>query len=268
MQDAFRVLEQTSRTFFVPIQRLPDPLRLAVASAYLCMRAIDEIEDHPRLPAHVKGRLLAEVSLHLQGAASEGSLESFVAAFGEHAAELPEVTLRLHEWALLAPPTIQARVWDAIASMADRMGYWAELGFDVRSEEDLDRYTYGVAGAVGILLCDLWAWHDGTTTHRGDAIGFGRGLQAVNIARNRADDFAHGVDFYPRGWTDAQMWAYARRHLSIADRYTAALPKGPIREFCAIPLALAWATVAALEQGREKLTRGEVNEVVAKALLA
>jgi farnesyl-diphosphate farnesyltransferase len=266
MQDAFRVLEQTSRTFFLPIQRLPDPLRHAVASSYLCMRAIDEIEDHPRLPAHVKGRLLADVSLHLQGAASEGVLSSFVAAFGEHAADLPEVTLRLHEWALLAPAPIQARVWDAIAAMADRMGYWSEIGFDVRTEEDLDRYTYGVAGAVGILLCDLWAWHDGTKTHRGDAIGFGRGLQAVNIARNRADDFARGIDFYPRGFADADMRGYARRHLAIADRYTRELPKGPIREFCAIPLALAWATLEALEQGREKLTRGEVNEVVAKAL--
>ena len=39
--DALRVLEETSRTFFLPIIRLPKGLQEAVASAYLCLRAID-----------------------------------------------------------------------------------------------------------------------------------------------------------------------------------------------------------------------------------
>ena len=47
--DALRVLQETSRTFFVPIRELPAELQEVIASAYLCMRAIDEIEDHPRL---------------------------------------------------------------------------------------------------------------------------------------------------------------------------------------------------------------------------
>jgi farnesyl-diphosphate farnesyltransferase len=48
-KEALHMLEQTSRTFFIPIMRLDEGLQEAVASAYLCMRAIDEIEDHPEL---------------------------------------------------------------------------------------------------------------------------------------------------------------------------------------------------------------------------
>ena len=38
-----KVLEETSRTFFIPIVRLPEVCQEAVASAYLTLRAIDEI---------------------------------------------------------------------------------------------------------------------------------------------------------------------------------------------------------------------------------
>jgi len=37
------ILEETSRTFYIPIVKLPVGVQEAVASAYLCLRAIDEI---------------------------------------------------------------------------------------------------------------------------------------------------------------------------------------------------------------------------------
>ena len=42
-EDVMDTLRATSRTFFIPIFHLPPGLQEAVASAYLCMRAIDEI---------------------------------------------------------------------------------------------------------------------------------------------------------------------------------------------------------------------------------
>ena len=45
-KDALTVLKETSRTFYIPITKLPSGVQEAVASAYLCLRAIDEIEDH------------------------------------------------------------------------------------------------------------------------------------------------------------------------------------------------------------------------------
>jgi farnesyl-diphosphate farnesyltransferase len=40
-KSALKVLEETSRTFYIPIAKLPEQAQEAVASAYLCLRAID-----------------------------------------------------------------------------------------------------------------------------------------------------------------------------------------------------------------------------------
>ena len=60
-----KVLEETSRTFYIPIALLPEGIREAVASAYLCLRAIDEVEDHPKLENSVKAKILRSMSVKL-----------------------------------------------------------------------------------------------------------------------------------------------------------------------------------------------------------
>jgi farnesyl-diphosphate farnesyltransferase len=259
---AFDILATTSRTFFIPIAGLPVPLREAVASGYLCLRAIDEIEDHPDLDNVLKARLLRWVALQLQAPFNAEDLERDLRA---QAPALPEVSVRIGEWALLPPHDIAPRIWDATASMAARMAEWADCSWEVQTEADLDRYTFGVAGAVGLLLSDLWAWHDGTQTDRANAIGFGRGLQAVNILRNRRDDLERGVNYFPAGWSTDEMHAYARRNLVMANAYTGSLSNGPARDFCSIPLALASATLDALARGEVKLDRHTVQVLVSQA---
>ncbi|GBL10490.1 hypothetical protein MSj_01980 [Microcystis aeruginosa Sj] len=259
--NALTILQETSRTFYIPISRLPDRLLEAVASAYLCMRAIDEVEDHPDLDNFSKAQILRQISLNLQAGTQNSTKEDFT--FGlVHREILPEVTLRIGEWAMLAPDSIAPRVWDATAAMADRMAYWAGNNWDIRTEVQLDQYTFSVAGAVGLLLSDLWNWYDGTQTNRSYAIGFGRGLQAVNIARNHGEDLRRGVSFLPQGWTMSDIHNYARRNLKLADYYTQSLPKGPALDFCKIPLALAHGTLEVLALGKEKLSRSDVIALV------
>ena len=233
-KDALEILKETSRTFYIPIRRLPLGLQEAVASAYLCMRAIDEIEDHPELDNHTKAKLLQSVSLTFQAAVDGFAIDDFSAALSNYHplqngliqplreiespssedgelgdgvkkdlhslpisssaprgpespqfqrgplsppsphlpicpsldAPLAEVTTRIGEWAVLAPATIAPRIWDATAAMADRMAHWANNNWEIHTEADLDRYTFGVAGAVGLILSDLWSWYDGTPTNR------------------------------------------------------------------------------------------------------
>jgi len=265
-KSALEVLKETSRTFYIPISQLPAGLKEAVASAYLCMRAIDEIEDHPDLDNSLKSKLLQTISLTLQSATDSFDTDDLAAALTQHTHLLPEVSVRVGEWAVLAPSTIAPRVWDATAAMSDRMAYWASNNWKVQTQADLDRYTFSVAGAVGLLLSDLWAWHDGTQTNRTHAIAFGRGLQAVNILRNHTEDLARGVEFYPEGWTDERMQTYARRNLVLADAYTGALPLGPALNFCQIPLTLAHATLDAMAQGETKLSRTKVIALVAQLM--
>lgn len=261
---ALQVLEETSRTFYMPIVRLPKGLQEAVAAGYLCMRAIDEIEDHPSLDASIKAHLLQEICLLLDSQTSVERFdhERFQALFAPYREQLPEVTLRLSEWACYAPAFIAARVWEATSAMAGRMRDWVLNGFAVQSQADLDRYTYSVAGAVGLLLCDLWTWFEHVQIHRSLAIQFGRALQSVNILRNRKEDLQRGVDFYPQDWGDAEMQTYARRNLGDFDAYLQGLAANTFTDFVNIPRALAYATLDALAEGREKLSRADVLRIL------
>jgi farnesyl-diphosphate farnesyltransferase len=228
------------------------------------MRAIDEIEDHQELGTADKSRLLQRVGLIMQSQTTinDHVLFELEAAFQPFKNFLPEVTLRVGDWACHAPRMISPRIWDATAAMADRMAHWVERNWEMRTETDLDAYTYSVAGAVGLLLCDIWAWFDGTQIDRNAAIHFGRGLQAVNILRNRKDDLSRKVDYYPKGWTREQMFCYARRNLTFAKGGVKDMPRDAFKYLVEIPLLLAEATLEVLEGGQEKLTRVQVMKIV------
>lgn len=260
-----KMLEQTSRTFFIPINRMPIGLQEATASAYLCMRAIDEIEDHADLSNIDKVELLRNVSFTLQSFSYEDGAdlnESLDHIFAPYRRTLPQVSLRLGDWARHAPADIAPRVMADTAAMADRMAHWASVNWVIRSRTDLDAYTYSVAAAVGLLMCDIAAWYDGAQLDRSHAIHFGRGLQVTNIVRNRRDDLARGVDFYPPTWTDDDARGYALYWLGKTSQYAETLPEAPFSYFIKIPLALAQATLGALSNGQLKLTREDVLAIV------
>jgi farnesyl-diphosphate farnesyltransferase len=263
--DFLRVLKDTSRTFFIPIVRLPRRLQEAVGGAYLCMRAIDEIEDHPSLENEVKASILHRLSWALQAqlaSANQADASLIDGIFSTYQGLLPEVTLRIGDWLAKAPGEIAPRIWDATIAMADRMAYWVERNWSIETQADLDSYTFSVAGAVGLLLCDIWAWFDGSQVDRQAAIQFGRGLQSVNILRNKEEDAQRGVDFFPEGWGEKQMFDYARYNLAQAKAGATAVSMGIFKHLMEIPLALAEATLQARENGQEKLTRSQVMQIV------
>lgn len=113
--------------------------------------------------------------------------------------------MRLAEWIFYCPESFRARVVDCTATMADRMAFWAERNWRIEGVEDLDAYTFAVAGAVGLILCEIWEWFEGSKTSRSLAIGYGRGLQSVNILRNSGEDKERGVFFYPPNWTQKDV---------------------------------------------------------------
>ena len=264
-KEAMHILKLTSRTFYIPITLLKRELRLTVGSAYLCMRAIDEIEDHEKLENNEIERLLrATQELLLQEGAFDR--DAYRALLADYEKVLPEVTLRLADWIEVCPEGIRDKVKASTAEMAGGMADWAKKDWEIKTKSDLDSYTYYVAGLVGVMLSDIWKWYDGTETDRDLAVGFGRGLQAVNILRNQDEDYEErGVRFIPDGWTRADVFDYARNNLAAADKYLEQISTKNIRLFCRIPLSLAKRTLKAMEQGREKISREEVEEVVTEA---
>lgn len=259
-KEAMHVLKLTSRTFYIPIKLLKPSLKETVASAYLCMRAVDEIEDHVELDIEVKQHLLTETSKLLQqDTFDDDAYEELVKPYQS---QLPEVTMRLGDWIRFCPDDIEGKVTDSTGVMADGMAKWAGKKWIVETEEDLDDYTYYVAGLVGVMLSDIWEWYDGTKTDRDLAIGYGRGLQAVNVLRNKDEDAERGVRFFPNNWSRDDMFVYAKENLNKADEYMKDIQTRNIKLFCRIPLSLAKRTLKALKEGREKMSRGEVEETV------
>lgn len=261
-KEAMHVLKETSRTFYIPITLLKRELRLTVGSAYLCMRAIDEIEDHEEMDANIKADLLRKTSDLL---VSEGVFDkqAYILLVEPFKQELPEVTLRLGDWLEICPEGILPKVRKYTAEMARGMADWVEKDWEIHTKEDLDDYTYYVAGLVGVMLSDIWKWYDNTETDYELAIGFGRGLQAVNILRNQHEDFAErGVRFIPDGWTRDDVFTYADDNLAKADAYLEDIKTRNILLFCKIPLGLAKHTLKTMLKGHEKMTRKEVEELV------
>lgn len=262
-KDAMRVLKETSRTFYIPIKLLKSTLQKTVGSAYLCLRAIDEIEDHEQLDPIKKTALLRATAELLRTGFNS---TDYSALLKEEKDNLPEVTLRLADWLAVCPPDLYENVRNVTAIMADGMAKWVERDFQIETKEDLDEYTYYVAGLVGVMLSDIWEQYDGTETDRDLAIGYGRGLQAVNMLRNQEEDAERGVRFLPEGWTRDDLFDYAKTNLDMGDEYIKSLDTKNIILFCKIPLALAKKTLTALEKGEEKMKRDEVNETVEEIL--
>ncbi|ASK64292.1 phytoene/squalene synthase family protein [Virgibacillus phasianinus] len=253
------ILKLTSRTFYVPITLLKPTLKETVASAYLCMRAIDEIEDHESLDAKTKQYLLQSTSDLLKNEFDNHAYQDLVTPYKD---KLPEVSLRLGDWITFCPDGITKKITDSTSEMAAGMAKWVEQDWRIESKEDLDDYTYYVAGLVGVMLSDIWEWYDGTKTDRNLAIAYGRGLQTVNILRNQEEDQERGVSFIPNDWSRDDLFVYSRQNLNLADEYIKDIKTRNILLFCRIPLALAKRTLKALKSGREKISRNEVETIV------
>lgn len=259
-KEAMRVLKETSRTFYIPITFLKSDLKHSVASAYLVMRAIDEIEDHELIPNDTKYELLMQVSELFKQPFTE---EAYLRIIEPVKGQLPEVSLRLYDWVQACPGGSRPMMMEISSEMAFGMAKWAKKNWQVQTKEDLDDYTYYVAGVVGVYLSKLWHWSYGQETDLDLAIGFGRGLQAVNILRNQKEDSEErGVSFVPDGWSRDDLFAYAEDNLKKADAYIATLSEKSTVMFCRLPLEFAHKSLKAMKKGQEKMSRAEVEQTV------
>ncbi len=59
-----------------------------------------------------------------------------------------------------------------------------------------------------------------------------------------------------------QLFKYAEENLANADQYLKSIDKKSILLFCRLPLALTHKSLKAMQGGREKMTRSEVEQTV------
>lgn len=308
---AVALLPAVSRTFAVSIELLPEGLREAVRVGYLLCRIVDTIEDEPDLDAAARVRMFDAFDLVVEhddvAYAPFERLGMLLAHASEAEAELARhagAVFRLFRaLPLAAREAIRPHVLEMSAGMreyaarADRDG-----GLQIEDLADLERYAWFVAGTVGHLLTALFLDHVGDldpaarATLRSHATSFGLGLQLVNIVKDVAEDHVRGICFLPAAELRAAgldrpglldpgrreaglsvvraVAARARAHLVRAEAYTRAwpVPQGEaVRRFCALPLALAHATLSEVEHGADTLVPGRTpkvpREVVASLLM-
>jgi farnesyl-diphosphate farnesyltransferase len=100
-------------------------------------------------------------------------------------------------------------------------------------------------------------------------VRFGKGLQLVNILRDREADSSKGRTYVPTERFDAVL-AETRAHLQAARTYVSALRNYRLRVACVLPLYLAEETLDLLEQNpsvpRVKVSRRRVWILFLRAL--
>ncbi|MCL2284386.1 MAG: phytoene/squalene synthase family protein [Fibromonadales bacterium] len=269
---AEEMLDRVSRTFALNIKILGKKFRRPILLAYLYMRIADTIEDDPDLPAKEKANLLKKFSQAL----NSGNADEFLGALPQSWKAKEKADYELCCNAAIVIPLLadySELIKKAVEEMCDGMAQFAECGFVIESEADLDRYCYVVAGLVGKMLTDLW----GHKELQELAVSFGLALQLVNIIKDMQEDSLRSVSFVPQeicrehGIDFAREFLIkkAKRHLQDAKNYIKALPrhKHRIRLFCLWPSLMAAANLRVLSEGGKKITRDAVKKIIRRTTL-
>jgi phytoene/squalene synthetase len=203
------MLRASSRTFAIGIERLPKDLSHALTIAYLLLRVSDYLEDNAEMPPQQKVRLLylwdkvlgGELpAVHLMAEMTYPSVETPDSLVASHADYLYQELMTLPEGMRLP---ILKHVRDSTIGMAR----WVSRGPLVKNEADMDDYMHEVAGRVGYLVTELFAWYSNTIRLHLDQLTplareFGLALQTVNVIRGLRDDYERGWIFVPESFCD------------------------------------------------------------------
>jgi farnesyl-diphosphate farnesyltransferase len=294
-------LKPVSRSFYLSIRFLPRRIRPTVATAYLLARASDTVADATGLPVSARlealrlfprairrddagfVKLVRECARHQQTHGEKVLLEALPRIL-EATRELPEGHRRLVEEVLQKILRGQS---------LDLVRFETEAGVHaLRNDDELDEYTYLVAGCVGefwtkLCLLEWPRYGDLPAPELVDlGIRFGKGLQLINVLRDAGADLQQGRCYLPvtapeRLGTEPEraagiyrIWLNRAIHqLDAAWTYTGHIRPRAIRFACALPALIGIRTLRRLTQTPPfshgvKVSRREVYALAALALAA
>jgi farnesyl-diphosphate farnesyltransferase len=308
------LLEQVSRSFYQTLRILPAAVRPQIGLAYLLARATDTIADTGLVP--LEQRLAALRALRERILQQHHRRLEFGALAQHQSSPAERVLLERIEEALSLleqfNPSDQRCIRDVLQIISSGQeldlvrfqGSSAQNIIPLRTEAELDDYTYRVAGCVGEFwtrVCRAHLFPDAPLDESqllADALRFGKGLQLVNILRDLPADLRQGRCYLPSerlallGLKPADLLApsaepklrplyrsylrLARDHLAAGWNYTLALPRasGRVRLGCAWPLLFGVGTLNALAthnvldaSRRLKISRADLRRIMFGTLL-
>jgi farnesyl-diphosphate farnesyltransferase len=292
------ILKSVSRSFYLTIRFLPRPLREPVGLAYLLARATDTIADTAPIPAATRLTTLHAVARVVAGdldfsSVAEGLRDFWARQSDPHERTLIENLGGCLDWLSKIDAADRADIRDLLKTIVRgqeldlvRFGDPA-TAVPLRTSAELDEYTYLVAGCVGAFWTRLGFRHCPNFATRPPnemtalGIGYGEGLQLINVLRDRAADTAAGRDYLPAeqlaGSTVENVFAgwlsKAEEKISAGIEYCSALTNWRVRYATALPALIGARTIALLRAAgptaaKIKVPRKEVRRILLAALFA
>jgi len=211
------LLKQVSRLFYTTLVVVPANVRDQVSLAYLFARAADTITDTELIDRPRRQSFLNRLREQFVGDQIDwAQIRTIQQAMGPLQQDSAERTLleRLDECFrlfLTCSPDDRCRIQRVVTTLTQgmEMDLTAFAGASVadlsalKTLDDLDRYTYHVAGCVGEFWTDLMCAHRKALANwnlqQMSEIGvrFGKGLQLTNIIKDIAHDLQRGRCYIP-----------------------------------------------------------------------
>ncbi|HEX3204393.1 MAG TPA: phytoene/squalene synthase family protein [Nitrospiraceae bacterium] len=272
------ILKRVSRSFYLTIKAVPASVRDQIGVAYLFARAADTIADTDVIERSRRLVLLKEFKAQFAGEHVDfPSVQSMQSLLVPHQATpgerslLSHLTECFHVYESFSPAD-RARLRRLLQTLTNGMEmdltvFPGDSSKDVTAlatMEDLDRYTYYVAGCVGEFWTAMMCAHLPSLAHWNVAemaqvgVRFGKGLQLTNIIKDLSRDLKRGrcyvpapmltrIGLEPSALLDPgnrhrfrpvllDLLRMAREHLDQGWLYTMAIPRRELR----LRLACMW----------------------------
>jgi farnesyl-diphosphate farnesyltransferase len=308
------LLKEVSRSFYLTLRMLPSRIRGQVGLAYLLARTTDTIADTGLVAPEKRLQALKELKERIMGL--HGAPLNFTELKQHQGSPAERILLEKCESALGLIETLTPGDRQLVREVLGTITSGQELDLErfgaatadhivaLRTAEELDDYTYRVAGCVGEFWTRICLAHlyPGTALDKSyllaNGVRFGQGLQLVNVLRDLPTDLRNGRCYLPgdqltsRGLAPEELlkpenegrvrpvynaWlSRAESYLSAGWDYTNALPRGSVRVrlACAWPIQIGLETTKLLRAGpildsakRVKVTRREVKKLMLRSVL-
>ncbi|HZQ47759.1 MAG TPA: phytoene/squalene synthase family protein [Verrucomicrobiae bacterium] len=308
------LLKATSRSFYLTLRVLPSAIRPQIGLAYLLARTTDTIADTEIVP--MEQRLQALHALRERILGNHRQPLDFGELARQQGSDAERVLLERCEEALAMLEGFNAADQQRIHEVLNTITSGQELDLRrfagasatrimaLQTGEELDDYTYRVAGCVGEFwtkMCRAYLFPGAAVDDRwllANGVRFGKGLQLVNILRDLPVDLRQGRCYMPAnelaaaGLTPGDLLEpqnevkfrpllnryldRAEEHLTAGWAYTNALPRRCVRVrlACAWPILIGVKTLGRLRAGRVldpqqriKIGRSEVKSLMLRSII-
>jgi len=293
-----KVLKAVSRSFYLTLRFLPSNFRKPTSLAYLVARASDTIADYRSAEVTERLQWLTNLRQRVVGDTSEVPVSPEWLKEHPHQGEQTLIVElpRVFQWIEHQPEQQQKHISEVLVVIID--GQISDLEYfeqnapsdgavkPFESEQQLDTYTYAVAGCVG----EFWTKVGLATqpaysrldkdTLLNVGIQYGKGLQLINILRDVQSDEAIGRCYLPVNGESRSLWETrkgllekAEAYLQAGVRYSKSLSDWRTRWATLLPAKLGIETLVLLKQQTPenwkqpvKISRSKVYQVMWQSL--